>query len=44
MKNGKPEVEGGCVIAGVPGSGAQILLDFKEPGGSVTGKLLPTEE
>lgn len=39
---GKAAVEGDCVIAGVPGSGARILLDFLEPKGAVTGKLLPT--
>jgi 2-methylaconitate cis-trans-isomerase PrpF len=30
------------VIAGVPGSGAPILLDFLDSGGAVTGCLLPT--
>lgn len=29
-------------IAGVPGKASQILLDFVDPGGARTGKLLPT--
>ena len=33
-----PEV----TIAGVPGSASQIILDFVDPGGARTGKLLPT--
>lgn len=37
-----PEVEGEYTIDGVPGTGARIVLDFLEPGGSVTGRLLPT--
>jgi 2-methylaconitate cis-trans-isomerase PrpF len=35
-------VEGGCEIDGVAGTGAPIRLDFVEPGGAKTGKLLPT--
>lgn len=34
----RPEVE----IAGVPGKASTIVLDFVEPGGARTGKLLPT--
>jgi len=37
-----PAVEGDCVIAGVPGSGARIMLDFGNCSGTMTGKLLPT--
>jgi 2-methylaconitate cis-trans-isomerase PrpF len=33
---------GDCVIAGVPGTGAQIQLSFLDPAGSKTGALLPT--
>ncbi len=40
--DGQAAVEGECQIAGVPGSGARIRLGFVDPGGSVTGKLLPT--
>ena len=42
VKNGKPVIDGDYSIAGVEGSGAQVRLDYIEPGGSVTGKLLPT--
>ncbi len=42
VENGRVVVEGECRIAGVPGSGARILLNFENPGGAVTGKLLPT--
>lgn len=37
-----PEVEGDYAIHGVPGTGARIALDFLDPGGAVTGRLLPT--
>ncbi len=37
-----PEVEGDYQIDGVPGTGARIALDFLDPGGAVTGRLLPT--
>lgn len=42
VSGGKAEVEGDCRIAGVPGTGARITLDFQNPAGSVTGQLLPT--
>ncbi|MFC2048488.1 2-methylaconitate cis-trans isomerase PrpF family protein [Chloroflexota bacterium] len=42
VKNGKHMVEGDYHIDGVPGSGSKIGLKFLDPGGSVTGKLLPT--
>ncbi len=35
-------LDGDYAIPGVPGTGARILLDFAEPAGAVTGKLLPT--
>ncbi len=35
-------VSGDFVLPGVPGSGARITLDFLDPGGAVTGRLLPT--
>jgi hypothetical protein len=35
-------VHGDFVLPGVPGTGARIALDFVDPGGAVTGKLLPT--
>lgn len=41
-RNGLPQVEGDYTIDGVPGTGARIALDFLDPAGSVTGRLLPT--
>jgi len=40
--DGRAAIEGDCEISGVPGTGACIRLGFVDPGGSVTGKLLPT--
>ena len=42
VKDGKPEIEGDYSIAGVYGDGSKVRLDYLEPGGSGTGKLLPT--
>ena len=39
---GKAAVEGDCKIDGVPGTGAQIILDWSDLAGAFTGKLLPT--
>ncbi len=41
-RNGRFEPEGDYAIAGVPGTASKIVLDFLDPGGAVTGKLLPT--
>ena len=41
-RNGRYEPEGDYAIPGVPGTGSKIVLDFLDPGGAVTGKLLPT--
>src|SRR5499433_2798435 len=38
----EPAVHGDFELAGVAGRGARIALDFIEPGGAGTGKLLPT--
>jgi 2-methylaconitate cis-trans-isomerase PrpF len=35
-------VKGDYRMAGVPGTGASIALGFEQPGGAVTGRLLPT--
>ena len=35
-------IRGDFVLDGVPGTGARIALDFLDPGGAVTGRLLPT--
>jgi 2-methylaconitate cis-trans-isomerase PrpF len=42
VKNGKAVVSGPYAIAGVGGAGARVRLDFINPGGAFTGKLLPT--
>lgn len=42
VAGGRAEVAGEYEIPGVPGRGARILLDFAEPAGSLTGRLLPT--
>ena len=39
---GRAVVEGETVLDGVAGTGAPIELSFLEPGGAVTGRLLPT--
>lgn len=39
---GRARVMGDCEIAGVPGRGAPISLDFGDCAGSVAGQLLPT--
>lgn len=42
VKDGRAEVYGEEKIPGVPGTGSRIDMYFEEPGGSVTGKILPT--
>ncbi len=42
VKDGRAKVTGTCKIAGVPGTGAKIMMDFADTAGSVTNKLLPT--
>jgi methylitaconate Delta-isomerase len=39
---GRAVIDGDFEVPGVPGSGSRILLEFEDPAGSVTGKLLPT--
>lgn len=39
---GKARVKGDCAIAGVPGTGAEILMDYSGTVGAKTGHLLPT--
>ena len=41
-RGGRFQPEGDYAIAGAPGTGAKIRLDFRETAGSVTGRLLPT--
>jgi 2-methylaconitate cis-trans-isomerase PrpF len=42
VKDGEAAVEGDFELAGVAGRGARITLDFQDPGGAGTGRLLPT--
>ncbi len=42
VADGLPCWEGACIIAGVPGSGAAIEIDFGDCSGALSGKLLPT--
>ena len=42
VRNGLPVWDGDCSIAGVPGLGAAIELDFGDCSGAVSGRLLPT--
>ncbi len=42
VEDGEAAVTGEFELPGVPGTGARIALDFIEPGGAVTGALLPT--
>jgi 2-methylaconitate isomerase len=42
LVNGRAAVDGELAIPGVAGAGAPVQLDFLSPGGSATGRLLPT--
>jgi hypothetical protein len=42
VKDGEAAVEGDFALPGVAGRGARITLDFIDPGGARTGRLLPT--
>jgi 2-methylaconitate isomerase len=42
LSEGRARYDGDLVIPGVFGTGAPIRLDFVEPGGATTGKLLPS--
>jgi 2-methylaconitate cis-trans-isomerase PrpF len=42
VKDGKAETQGDYVIAGVATPGSRIRLDFLDPDGAVTGRLLPS--
>lgn len=42
MDEGLSEVDGDLAIPGVSGSGSPVRLEFLQPGGATTGKLLPT--
>ena len=42
LEDGSSAVDGDFVLPGVAGTAATVRLDFVDPGGSGTGKLLPT--
>jgi 2-methylaconitate cis-trans-isomerase PrpF len=42
LDGGQAAVDGELAIPGVAGTGAPVRLEFREPGGATTGKLLPT--
>ena len=42
VQNGAAEVEGDFVVPGVPGSGAEIVMNWASTVGSASGQLLPT--
>src|SRR5262249_22646506 len=44
VRNGLAVVEGDLEIPGVAGTGSPIRLDFLDPGGATTGRLLPTNK
>ena len=42
VADGGPRVRGDFRVDGIPGTGARIDSYFRDPGGAVTGRLLPT--
>lgn len=42
LEDGRAAVDGDLEIPGVAGTGAPLRLDFMDPGGASTGRLLPT--
>ncbi|MCU0940915.1 MAG: PrpF family protein [Burkholderiaceae bacterium] len=42
VRDGRSVEHGDLAIPGVAGTGSPIRLDFLEPGGAITGRLLPT--
>jgi hypothetical protein len=42
VRNGRVFTQGDYALAGVPGAAARIDLEWLNPGGTVTGRLLPT--
>jgi 2-methylaconitate cis-trans-isomerase PrpF len=42
VREGRVVTQGTYQVHGVPGAGAEIKLHFVDPGGAITGKLLPT--
>lgn len=42
VEKGQPREDGDHRIAGVPNPGAEIVTEYRDPGGSVFGRVLPT--
>ena len=42
VEGGSAAVEGDFALPGVAGTGSRITLEFEDPGGAATGRLLPT--
>ena len=42
VERGRAKVKGDYAIAGVPGTGAEIFMDYRMTAGAVSGKVLPT--
>src|SRR5690606_4890307 len=42
VEDGAAAVDGDFALPGVAGTGAPVRLEFLEPGGAATGRLLPT--
>jgi 2-methylaconitate cis-trans-isomerase PrpF len=42
VREGRVVTQGTYSINGVPGAGAEIKMHFLDPGGAITGKMLPT--
>src|SRR5918997_2524754 len=42
LDEGLASVDGDLAVPGVAGTGSPVRLEFREPGGATTGKLLPT--
>ncbi|HET6493377.1 MAG TPA: PrpF domain-containing protein [Burkholderiales bacterium] len=42
LDDGQAAVDGDLAIPGVAGTGSPVKLEFRDPGGATTGKLLPT--
>ena len=40
---GRAKVTGDYEIAGVPGTGSEVIIDFSDAQGAATGKILPTD-
>jgi len=42
VRGGRASEDGDYAVPGVPGTSSRILLEFSDPAGSLTGRLLPT--